>query len=273
MEVLFCLDFSPRYFCKLLTFKYLPMAKQTGLFNFEGTLDNVTFYRTADGLLVRKKGGVSRRRLLNDPNFIRARENAAEFGSCAKSAGKLRKSVSLMVHKAKDSKLSSRLIKVFHEIKTYDSINGRGERTVAQGLTTVAGKLLLKGFDFNKNAKWQSILPVPYALDLLTGTVTISNLNPVELLNYPEGATHFSLQSALLHIDLTSGDSEIYYSDLDNYPITNSIINPSLAPSDVPTLIGTKFFLVLIEFFQEVNGSQSRLNNGAFNALSILEVL
>lgn len=249
------------------------MAKQTGLFNFEGTLDNVTFYRTADGLLVRKKGGVSRRRLLKDPNFIRARENAAEFGDCAKSAGKLRKSVALMVHKAKDSKLSSRLIKLFHEIKTLDATNIRGERTVAQGLTTAEGKLKLKGFDFNKNAKWQSIFSVPYELDTLTGTITINDLNPVELLNYPEGATHFNLQSAFLHIDLDSGDYEIFYSDLDNYPITNTVINPTLAPTGAPTLIGTKFYLVLIEFFQEVNGIQSRLNNGAFNALNILEVL
>ena len=56
------------------------MARQSGLFNFEGTLDNVTFYKTADGLLVRKKGGVSKNRLLHDPAFIRARENGAEIG-------------------------------------------------------------------------------------------------------------------------------------------------------------------------------------------------
>ncbi|WP_395066761.1 hypothetical protein [Flavobacterium sp.] len=249
------------------------MARQSGLFNFEGTLDNVTFYKTADGLLVRKKGGVSKNRLLHDPAFIRARENGAEFGNCAKSAGKLRKSVSMFVYMAKDSKLSSRLIKVFFVIKKYDSLNVRGERSVGQGLTTSLGKSTLKGFDFNRNAKWHTIVPSPYVLDTVTGTVTIADFNPSEHLNFPDGATHFSLQNAFLHIDLTTGAYEILYSDLFNYPISNAVINPTLVPSGIPTASGTKLYLVLIEFFQEVNGIQYALNNGAFNALTILDVL
>jgi hypothetical protein len=249
------------------------MAKQSGVFNFEGTLDNVTFYKTADGLLVRKKGGVSRHRMLTDSAFVRTRENCAEFASCAKSAATLRKAASMLVYKAKDSKLSSRLIKLFFTIKKLDSVNVRGERTPGQGLTTAAGKLTLKGFDFNKNAKWHSIVTAPYVLDTITGAVTISDFNPAEHLNFPEGATHFSLQSAYLHLDFITGLSEIMYSDLFNYPISSAVITPLLVPSGIPTAGGSKVYFVLIEFFQEVNGIQYGLNNGLFNALTIIDVL
>jgi hypothetical protein len=36
------------------------MAKQRGLFKAEGTLDEVTFYKSRDGFMIRQKGGVGR---------------------------------------------------------------------------------------------------------------------------------------------------------------------------------------------------------------------
>ncbi len=249
------------------------MAKQSGLFNFEGTLDNVTFYKTADGHFVRKKGGVNKKRIFSDAAFIRTRENCAEFSECAKAASTLRRSAAMLVYKAKDSKLSSRLIKLFFAVKKLDSVNFRGARNVGQGLTTLTGKQLLKGFEFNKNARLHALLAAPYDLNVATGTVSIVDLQPVAHLNFPVGSTHFSLQSAVLHLDFVTGNSEIYYSDLLNYPLTMDIENPILEPSALPTLQGTKIYLLLCEFFQEVNGVQYSLNNGLYNALSILEVL
>ena len=64
------------------------MARLKGLLKIEGTLDNLTFYKTQDGHLVKTKSGVSGDRIANDPNFQRTRENGSEFGSSA-SAGKL----------------------------------------------------------------------------------------------------------------------------------------------------------------------------------------
>ena len=34
---------------------------------------------------------------------------------------------------------------------------------------------------------------------------------------------------------------------------------------------GTKFYLILVEFFQEVNGVQYSLKNGSYNVLNIVE--
>lgn len=55
------------------------MAKLKGILKIEGTLDELTFYKTQDGHLVKTKGGVSADRIANDPNFQRTRENGSEF--------------------------------------------------------------------------------------------------------------------------------------------------------------------------------------------------
>ena len=64
------------------------MAKLKSVIKIEGTLNELTFYKTQDGNLVRTKGGISGNRIANDPKFARTRENNNEFSSAAKS-GKL----------------------------------------------------------------------------------------------------------------------------------------------------------------------------------------
>jgi hypothetical protein len=56
------------------------------------------------------------------------------------------------------------------------------------------------------------------------------------------------------------------------YPLTPGVIAPVLTPTAVPTVTGTGFHVLLIEFFQEVNGVKYMLNNGAFNVLSLVKM-
>ncbi|TNE98658.1 MAG: hypothetical protein EP322_04550, partial [Bacteroidetes bacterium] len=57
-----------------------------------------------------------------------------------------------------------------------------------------------------------------------------------------------------------------------NLPIDATSTNVVLSPAAAPAGAGTDLYLLMIEFFQEVNGNQYVLKNGAFNALSIVEV-
>jgi hypothetical protein len=249
------------------------MAKNKSLFKIEGTLDNVTFYKSADGYFVRTKGGVSKNRIMNDPAFVRTRENGSEFGRSASSGKLLRDSVSSFVFKAKDSKLSSRLMKVMSDIKNQDLISVRGERNVVEGLATLTGKEMLKGFDFNNRATFRSVLYTPLTVDGATGIISISDLKPSEQIRYPDGATHFSLQSGFANVDFSNGVSNVTYSAATNLPLDGSLSSITLTPSGVPTGTGTALVVMLVEFFQEVNGQQYALNNGAYNVLTILEVV
>ena len=248
------------------------MAKLKSLIKVEGTLEDLTFYKSADGYFVRTKGGVSKNRIMNDPAFVRTRENGAEFGSIAASGKLLRTALGPMVFRAKDSKLTSRLVKVLNQVKNLDGVSIRGARNVAEGLNSSGAASLLEGFDFNARATFGSVLNSIVTVDTATGAVSIAAYNPLEQMRSPEGATHFSLQVGFLRIDFATGAYELTQSPEEVYPLVQGTIAPTLTPDAVPSIAGTGIHVVLIEFFQEVNGVQYMLNNGAFNVLHLLKM-
>lgn len=248
------------------------MAKQNGFVNFEGTLDNLTFYRTKDGKYVRTKGGVSRERIMKDPAFVRTRENGTEFGSIAGSGKLLRNALGSVLFKAKDSQMTGRLVKVMGLIKNMDSSSKRGDRNVGIGIANPDAKALLLGFDFNAHAPLSTVLNASFSVDAVTGVVTITGFNPMEQMRAPEGATHFSLQTGFLNVDFTTGIHDLVVSPEVSFPLVQGVITPVLTPASVPTGTGITMNVLLIEFFQEVNTVKYLLNNGAFNVLQIIGI-
>lgn len=256
----------------LLTFNFLVMAKVRSLIKVEGTLDDLTFYRGTDGYLVRTKGGVSKNRIMNDPAFARTRENGTEFSSIAGSGKLLRSALGPMLFKAKDSKMTSRLVGVMGQLKNMDTVSARGLRNVAEGLNNPLAASVLEGFDFNARATYSSILNASATVDEVTGKISIGDFNPTRQLRGADGATHFSLQAGFLRIDFATGSFELMQSPEQVFPISNDVVSTSLTPSSAPTLAGTGMHVILIEFFQEINGVQYMLNNGAYNVLHLLKV-
>ncbi|WP_445456621.1 hypothetical protein [Flavobacterium sp. HNIBRBA15423] len=249
------------------------MAKVNGLLKIEGTVEDLTFYKKDGKNYVRRKGGVSKERILTDPNFVRTRENGAEFSHSAATGKLLRSSLGSIVFRAKDSKLSSRMLQLMSKIKNLDMISLRGQRKVGVGITTALGKQTLKGFDFNANAPLQSVLFAPFDFNGVTGAVSFTDFVPAEQLQFPQGATHFSMQSVALHLDFETEDAMIAYSPMVNLPLSLAPNSSVLTPSSVPTGTGTQLFLLFISFYQEINGIQYSLKNETFNALNIIEVL
>lgn len=248
------------------------MAKLKSLIKLEGTMDDLTFYKGTDGYLVRTKSGVSKNRIMNDPAFARTRENGVEFGSIAGSGKLLRAALGPMLFKAKDSKLTSRLVKVMGQIKNLDSANVRGARNVNKGLSDPLSKTLLEGFDFNARATKGSVLNALLNVDTATGAISMTSFDPTQQLRAAEGATHFSLQAGFLRLDFDTETYELTQSDELVFPIVIGAIAPVLTPTAVPTVSGTGFHVLLIEFFQEVNGQKYMLNNGAFNVLHLVKM-
>lgn len=249
------------------------MAKSNGILNIEGTVDNLTFFKKDGKSFVRKKGGISKDRILNDPNFVRTRENISEFTHSANAGKMLRTAIGSMVFKAKDNKLSSRLMQTMSKVKNSDLLSPRGQRNVATGIASPEGKEHLRGFDFNNGAPLKSVLFAPFALDTASGAITFNNLLPAEQLQFPKGATHFSLQSALLLLDFETGISQTALSTVTNLPINLVRSSPTLLPSSVPTGAGQTYFLLHISFYQEINGMQYSLKNEDYNVLNILDVV
>jgi hypothetical protein len=131
----------------------------------------------------------------------------------------------------------------------------------------------LKGFDFNANAPLKSVFFAPYNLDTTTGVFTITDFIPLEQLMFPQGATHISLQSAVVHVDFATLESEVAVSNIISLPLNLTMSTSVLTPSNVPTGTGVHLFLLMISFYQEVNGVQYSLRNEEYNVLNIVDVI
>ncbi|MBK7304106.1 MAG: hypothetical protein IPI90_12875 [Saprospiraceae bacterium] len=134
------------------------MGRQSSLIKVVGTLDDLNFYKTADGHLVRMKGGVSGDRIKNDPAFARTRENMEEFKEINKAGKIIRGGFRNLIGRGADPRASSRLVGVLSKIMKYDTTSLRGERKVGIGLIDAVAKSLLSNFNFNQFAELDQIL-------------------------------------------------------------------------------------------------------------------
>ncbi|CAG5086047.1 hypothetical protein [Parvicella tangerina] len=248
------------------------MARQKGIIKLEGKIGDLSFYKSKDGYLAREKGGVDADRIKKDPAFERTRENGSEFGGSAKSGKLLRDAIRTMMQNASDNRVTSRLTKLMTQIKNLDTTSVRGKRNVGVGIANANAKLLLKDFNFNENAVLGSILFNPYDVDVNTGVINLVDLIPINDLNNAPGATHITLRGAWAKVDFATGDYDVQESNAVNLPIDGVTSNVVLTPNAAPAGSGTDLYLLMVEFFQEVNGDQYTLKNGAYNALSIVEV-
>lgn len=157
-------------------------------------------------------------------------------------------------------------------MKNLDSVSARGDRNVAQGFTGLTAQQLLKGFDFNSKAPLGTVLNSAISVSPATGEVSLTAFNPMEQLRAPEGASHFSLQTGFLRLDFETGASALALSPELEFPLVQSTLLPVLTPTTVPSGTGVSIHVLLLTFFQEVNGVKYLLNNGAFNVLHVLDV-
>ncbi len=249
------------------------MAKQVGIFKVQGTVDEVTFYHTADGDFVRKKGGVSKGRIQNDPAFARARENMSEFGTSVASAKLLRDNIRPLLPGVADGKLTSRMMQLMMGIQRQDSTSQRGKRSVGVAQALAGAKAMLKNFNFNKETLLANVLIKPVTITPATAVMSITGLIPITDIVYPTVATHVSFSGAVLNINFATTVVDVKYTNVVSLPINNSVSNVTLTPSDVPAGTGIRLYLFKVEFVQVVNGSNYPLKNGSFNALAIIEVV
>ncbi len=248
------------------------MAQQKGILPLKGTIGNINFYKTKDGYLAREKTSVNKDRIANDPAFARTRENGAEFGRAGAAGKVLRTALRSLLLNTADSRMLSRLTREMMKVIQADAVNERGLRNVIDGEAE-----LLEGFDFNAGSKLSTSLFAPYTtnIDRVSGalSIVVPPFVPLNMVAAPSGATHFKIVSAGVEIDFENKTYVVDFGNSNSLPI-NSTATAVLNLSHQVTANSTKpLFLVMgIEFYQEVNGNQYSLKNGAFNALSLVKV-
>lgn len=248
------------------------MAQQKGILPVQGTVGNITFYKSGDGYGMKTKSAISKKRMATDPAFERTRENGAEFGRAAGSGKTLRMAFGPLVKNASDGRMISRLTRDMMKVIKSDTVNARGKRRVVAGEPE-----LLSGFEFNINGLLSSTLKVPFeaSIDRVTGELKIEvpAFIPKDLLAAPVGSTHYRLQSAGAEVDFDNKKYRVAVNGTAPKPWDNQATAAVTLTNTVTVNSTLPLFLVLgVDFFQETNGNLYPLNNGAFNALALVKV-
>ncbi len=248
------------------------MARQKGIIKLEGTIGDVSFYKSRDGYLAREKGGVDGDRIKNDPAFQRTRENGSEFGRAGRAGRIIRNAFRLLIQNASDSRVTSRLTtEILRVIKT-DTTNVRGERQVSAGDLS-----LLEGFDFNIEGKLSTTLYAQYnpIVDRAGGNmgVQIPEFIPGNTVAFPSGATHFKFLTGAAEVDFEN--ESFLFNQLESPEIELGPQPEAASQLDIPITADSELdlFLVLgLDFLQEVNGVMYPLRSGSYNPLTIIAV-
>jgi hypothetical protein len=249
------------------------MARQRGIIKLEGNIGDINFYRSKDGYFAREGSRLDAQRIATDPKFQRTRENNAEFGNAASASKVLRNACSVLLIDSKDGSVNQRLFSEMMKVVKADATSTRGLRNVIDGETE-----LLQGFEFNNNATLSTTLYTPYSAEInrVSGLlqVTISSFIPEELLKAPVTSTHFRVVSLGTEVNFSN---EQYVTDSQQSAMLPWNITPTgnitLEMHVTPNSIHPLFLLLGLQFFQQVNGSMSKLKDGTFNSLSIIKVL
>lgn len=249
------------------------MAKQNGIIKLKGTIGDITFYKTKDGYLAREKGGVDANRIANDPAFQRTRENGSEFGRAGKAGKMLRMALRQVLVNSSDARMVSRLTQSMTKVIQADATNPRGLRNVIDGEAE-----LLTGFEFNIGGKLGTTLFAPFeaTIDRVSGNIglTLAPFVPATMIAAPAGTTHFKIISAGAAIDFEAEKFEVTTSETAVLPWDTTLTAPINQDNSVSANSTNPLFLALgVEFYQEVNGQMYPLKNGAYNPLSLVQVV
>jgi hypothetical protein len=159
------------------------------------------------------------------------------------------------------------------KIKNLDSTSARGERVVSEGIASAEGKRHLIGFDFNIHAPLDTVLFANYSLNNANGEIDIPMFISKEQLRSPEGSNFVSLQAGVLNLDFETGLSELVLSPATNLPIDLNVTDVKLTPPSMPAGTGVTIYIMMVSFYQEVNGVQYSLKNEDFNVLHVVDVV
>lgn len=155
-----------------------------GPFAFTGKLDMLSAYRMrgVDKIVVRRKGGPSREKILTGASFKNTRHTMSEFGGCSRLGSYVRTAL-LQVRHLADYNFGSDINSVMRKVQLRDTTSEWGRRRITLSEHT----RLLEGFSTTKDVPGvDSIVraPVYYTLDRANSSARIDLPELLRDINY-----------------------------------------------------------------------------------------
>ena len=186
------------------------MARVKSYLRLQGSMGETTFVKQGaniGGYRSQDKKVTSPDKFKNDPKMARVRENASDFKTAARGGKLIRNSISSLVKDAKDSTLTSRMLKTLMAIIKSDTVSTAGHGNLVDGDLT-----LLTDFPFNVNAKLERMFGalITHNINKVTGqlTINIPVFTPSLELTAPSGTAKYQFVSAGLEMDFAAGTSK-----------------------------------------------------------------
>lgn len=239
------------------------MAKQTGILGIQGTVGGLTFSANGNISQAQKSRAISAERTL---------ENNAEFGHAASAGKTARDSFRQVVANISDARMTARMTAKMREIISTDAVNDRGQRGVID-----AEIELLNGFEFNSKAILSTIAFMGFTPNLMralgTHSIAVDAFNAARDVSAPTGTTHLKLVGSASSVDFESKASDGVTVASAFIPYTNEVVVAQNLALPLPAASTHPVVVVFgVEFYQEVNGKQYLLGNGAYTTAKVVAV-
>lgn len=239
------------------------MARQTGILGIQGTVGGLTFGAN---------GNISQAQKPRAITAVRTLENNSEFGNAATAGKTARDSFRQVVANISDKMMTSRMTKKMREIISTDAVNDRGQRGVID-----AEIELLNGFEFNEKAILSTIAFMGFTPTIvrLTGAhaIAVDAFNAARDVSAPTGTTHLKLVGSASSIDFEAKDSDGVTVTSALIPYANDVVAAQTLALPLPAASAHPIVVVFgVEFYQEVNGKQYLLGNGAYTTSKVVAV-
>ena len=104
-------------------------------------------------------------------------------------------------------------------------------------------------------------------------TLTLTDVVLGRGLKFPAAATDFNIRLIESVIRFEGGNFETHESNVVTSKTYGTTLNGVLSFESPLTMQGQRYFLLVIEYLQEVNGNLYPLNNGAFNVVNLLDMV
>lgn len=191
------------------------MAKAFGPVQIVGTLDDLNFYITPDGNIVREKGktGNTKKSFKENPIFTPMKLHSKDFGLCAKKGRVFRQLVKAFYDHAKDGSIAGRTNQLLHAIIKEDKEHERGQRQLITGLQSAAALGFLTGFEGNKGRPLAQVLKKKIAFNWEKRAISIKTINPLQHIDWPAEASQVHFQIAMANWDCVNDTYETVYSN------------------------------------------------------------
>jgi len=211
------------------------MAKVVGPIKIKGTIDDLVFYETQTGEnVVRMK---SRSFLTSEEFHANAIyqpiiDQAKEFGFAAKLTKTFRSLVHKFNENAKDQSYPGRVIQLLLEIIKEDLTNPPGTRTLAEAMKDYEVACYLEGFEGNKLRPLSKVLLTPWEWNAEVSQVEVAGFNPLEHIDWPEGAVQVTLSVGRTKWDFESPNFVTHYSEEVTFEKLSSTVDLNLTVAE-----------------------------------------